>query len=183
MNPENKIFNIPNILSILRLLLVPVFIILFFSDVPNALLWAGFVFFFAGITDIADGYIARKYNMITKLGRILDPLADKLMQISAFVCLAIGGIIPPWVILVLAAKELTLVAGGAIVLKRIKDVPASNIYGKAASLVFYFITIAVIVFPMSDLLKTILLGGGLALSVLALVMYAYGGRKLLRKTK
>ncbi len=180
MNRKNEIFNIPNILSFLRLLLVPVFIVLFFSDIENSLYWAGFVFFFAGVTDIADGYIARKYNMITKLGRIIDPLADKLMQLSAFVCLAIAGIIPHWVISVLVAKELILVAGGALVLKKVKDVPSSNIYGKGASLVFYFITIAVIIFPMSDMLKAILLGGGLFLSILALVMYALSGSRFLR---
>ncbi len=180
MNRKNEVFNIPNTLSFFRLLLVPVFIVLFFSDVPNALYWAGFVFFFAGVTDIADGYIARKYNMITKLGRIIDPLADKLMQISAFICLTVAGIIPPWVILVLVAKELILVAGGALVLKKVKDVPSSNVYGKGASFVFYFITIAVIIFPMSDMLKAILLGGGLLLSILALVMYALSGRRFLR---
>ncbi len=173
--------NIPNTLSFIRLLLVPVFAVVFFSDSPNALLWAGIIFFVAGITDIADGYIARKYNQITKLGRIIDPLADKLMQITAFVCLTIAEIIPVWVILILVAKELILVGGGALVLKKVKDVPPSNKYGKAASLVFYFITIAVIVFDMSDTLKVVLLGGGLALSVLALVIYAYQGRHLLRK--
>ena len=173
--------NIPNALSFLRLLLVPVFAIVFFSDAPNAYNWAGFIFAFAGFTDILDGYIARKYNQITRLGRIIDPLADKLMQVTAFVCLTISDIIPVWVIFILVAKELTLLGGGAIVLKKVKDVPPSNKYGKAASFVFFLLTIAVIVFPMTDLLKALLLGGGLALSILALVMYALSGRKFMKQ--
>ena len=175
--------NIPNALSLLRLLLVPVFAIVFFGDHPSSLYWAGGIYLFAGVTDIVDGYIARKYNQITKLGRILDPLADKLMQITAFVCLAVAGMIPVWVIVILAAKELTLVLGGAIVLKRVKDVPPSNVYGKAASTVFYFITIAVIVFPMSEILKIGLLTGALCLSVLALIMYSYKSKQFLQKKR
>ena len=173
--------NIPNALSVLRLALVPVFALVFFSDAPNAYYWAGFIFFFAGVTDIADGYIARKYNQITRLGRILDPLADKLMQVTAFVCLAIADIIPAWVILILVAKELTLLAGSTVVFNKVKDVPPSNQYGKAASFVFFLITISVIAFPMPDLLKYLLLIGGLLLSILALVMYIRLGRRYIEK--
>jgi len=173
--------NVPNTLSFIRLLLVPVFCYVFFSDIPNALYWAGLIYFVAGITDIIDGYIARKYNQITKLGRIIDPLADKMMQIAAFVCLTIAEIIPVWVILILVAKEAILVGGGALVLKKVKDVPPSNKYGKLASLLFYFITIAVIAFPMSNALKIILLSGGLAMSILALIIYSLQGRSILKK--
>ena len=82
-------------------------------------------------------------------------------QVSAFACLAIGGIIPVWVILILAAKELVQMTGGWLLLRRYHDVPPSNKYGKAASAVFYFVTIAVIVFDMPRILQICLLGGAL----------------------
>lgn len=173
--------NLPNILSFIRLLMVPLFIWLFFSGLP---LWvAGVVFLVAGITDILDGHIARKYGYITKLGRVLDPLADKLMQVSAFVCLAIAGIIPVWVISILAAKELCMLLGGAGMLKKYRDVPPSNKLGKAASMLFYFITLAVIIFDMSGTLQVVLLGGALALSVLAMVIYYFQAKKYAESKK
>lgn len=154
----------------MRLLMVPAFIILFFR--AETLLWAGIVFTLAGVTDILDGAIARKTGNVTKLGRVIDPLADKLMQVSAFTCLAIARIIPAWVILILAAKEFIQLFGGWLLLRHLHDVPPSNIYGKAASAVFYFITIAVIVFDMPHTLQVCLLGGALMLSLAALIVYS-----------
>ncbi len=173
--------NIPNALSLLRLILVPVFAIVFFSGIENAYLIAGFIFLFAGITDVLDGHIARKYNQITRLGRIIDPLADKLMQITAFVCMTIADMIPPWVILILVLKEATMLIGGSVMLKRTKDVPPSNVYGKAASSVFYFVTLLIIAFPIPELIAKIMLICALALSVLALIIYAVRNKHLLKK--
>jgi cardiolipin synthase len=66
--------NIPNILTLFRLFLIPIFILLFFSNIFNYLFYSVLIFLVAGITDILDGYIARKYSLITKLGTVLDPL-------------------------------------------------------------------------------------------------------------
>ena len=85
--------NIPNILSLIRLLLVPVFVLLFFAEKTFA---AAAVFVISGITDVLDGFIARKFGFISNLGKVLDPLADKLTQMSAFVCLYIAKLIPLW---------------------------------------------------------------------------------------
>ena len=161
--------SIPNILSFIRLGLVPLFVWLFFC--VKSLLWAGVVFTAAGMTDVLDGIIARKTGSITRLGRIIDPLADKLMQITAFTCLAIAEIIPAWVILILAAKEFVQLCGGWILLRSFHDVPPSNKFGKAASVVFYFVTISIIIFDMPDTLQITLLCGSLALSILALIAY------------
>ena len=169
MDERARYKDIPNILTVLRLLMVPQFIYLFFR--ADSLLWAGLIFLLAGVTDILDGYFARRLSAVTRLGRVLDPLADKLMQVSAFACLAIARIIPAWVILILAAKELVQLLGGFFVLRLTKDIPSSNKYGKAASAFFYFVTIAVIVFKMPHLLQICLLGGALTLSVAALFVY------------
>ncbi len=173
--------NIPNILSFIRLLMVPVFITLFFR--ADTLWWAGTVYALAGLTDILDGAIARRTGSITRLGRVIDPLADKLMQVSAFACLAIARIIPVWVILILAAKEGVQLLGAWLLLRRFHDVPPSNRYGKTASAVFYFVTIAVIVFDMPHILQVCLLGGALLLSLAALYAYSRVARRYVAEKK
>ena len=97
--------QIPNILSTIRLLMVPLFAWIFFSDIPNNGFWAVAVFIAAGLTDILDGYLARRNNWITDVGKILDPFADKLMQFTAFVCLTIKNRFLLWLVILVAVKE------------------------------------------------------------------------------
>ena len=125
--------NIPNILCIFRMILVPVFVLVFFSDKPYAIAHAAAIYAIAGITDVLDGFIARHFNMITRLGKILDPLADKLMTITVFICITIRGIIPWWVILLIFAKDLLLIIGGIKMYREVSGVFASNVFGKAAT--------------------------------------------------
>ncbi|MEG2137104.1 MAG: CDP-alcohol phosphatidyltransferase family protein, partial [Oscillospiraceae bacterium] len=83
--------NIPNTLSLFRLVLVPVFGVTFFGDSPAARYYAAAIYALAFLTDIADGWIARHFNQVTKLGRILDPLADKLMTFTVIICITVKG--------------------------------------------------------------------------------------------
>ncbi len=132
---------IPNLLTTARLALVPVFayLVLGASNLPLA----AFVFILSGITDVVDGYIARRFHMISNFGKIYDPFVDKLMQITAVVCLALADIIPVWIIAVVLVKELTMIViGGILYLKKI--VVSSNWYGKAATVVFYTIIFVLI---------------------------------------
>ncbi|MBQ4145107.1 MAG: CDP-alcohol phosphatidyltransferase family protein [Clostridia bacterium] len=127
---------IPNILTTVRLALVPVFAYLILAKENFTL--AAIIFVLSGITDIVDGYIARHYNMISNFGKVYDPFVDKLMQLTAVVCLAVAGIIPFWVITVALLKEVTMIIlGGILYLKKI--VVYSHWYGKAATVVFYAI--------------------------------------------
>lgn len=87
--------NLPNILTIFRLTLMPVFILIFFSSNPNNLIYSIGIFLLAGLTDFVDGYIGRKYKLITKTGVVLDSLADKLMLIAVLTCLVIKEYISP----------------------------------------------------------------------------------------
>ena len=107
---ERKVFMIPNILTTLRLFMVPLFAYTLVGlERPIAAL---FIFLLAGVTDVVDGIIARKFNMITKIGKVYDPLADKLMQITAVICLSYVEIIPSWVIWFILFKEGTMILGG-----------------------------------------------------------------------
>ena len=108
--------NIPNMLSVIRICLVPVFILVYFGDSPNSNIGAAIVYAIASLTDILDGRIARKYNITSNLGRILDPLGDKLMTMAVIVCITIDRVIPFWAVTVFLIKECL-----EITLKNIKN--------------------------------------------------------------
>lgn len=139
-----KLKNIPNILSVIRIILVFVFVAVFFA--LESPVWALIVFLTAGATDVVDGYLARRFNWITNLGKILDPLADKLMQCTALVCLCIKGLVPVWFALVFFAKEIATLVTGLLVIKRRSVVVVSKWYGKAAVCLFYLAIFVCIVF-------------------------------------
>ncbi|MCI5898302.1 MAG: CDP-diacylglycerol--glycerol-3-phosphate 3-phosphatidyltransferase [Anaerovoracaceae bacterium] len=94
--------NLPNKLTILRVLLIPVFIVLLMNGYYY---WSGIVFLLASFTDMLDGQIARKYNLITNFGKIMDPLADKLLVTSALICLVELGEIAGWMVIIILARE------------------------------------------------------------------------------
>ena len=135
--------NIPNILSLIRLLLVPVFVLLFFAEKTFA---AAAVFVISGITDVLDGFIARKFGFISNLGKVLDPLADKLTQMSAFVCLYIAKLIPLWMPVVYFLKELATVIGALLVFRKGKVVVKSHVFGKLATVFVFAFVLTVILF-------------------------------------
>ena len=125
-------WNIPNALTMCRLVMIPVFVLLYLNGQPY---WALGVFCLASITDCFDGLLARKLNQITNFGKLFDPLADKLMVISALTCHVITGVFPWPVLAIIAAKELVMVIGSAILLNK-GHVAYSNIFGKVATVVF-----------------------------------------------
>ena len=98
--------NIPNILSLARIILTPLFIILLFADFKMAKVFALLVFAIAAITDAYDGYLARKYNQITPEGKFLDPLADKILVLSAFISFAFINIIDFWMVGLIIFRDL-----------------------------------------------------------------------------
>jgi cardiolipin synthase len=128
--------NVPNLLSLFRLFLIPVFVFIFFSEVPNSLLYSIYIFLIAGFTDILDGYIARKYNLITKWGVVLDPLADKLMLTTVLTCLVIADLAPLWVLIIITAKELFMIIAGTLLYRSNSSIPA-NSFGKISTCLFY----------------------------------------------
>ena len=125
--------HVPNALTIIRFLLIPVIVISIF----NGDYIIAFIFFtISGITDIADGCIARKFNLISNFGKLMDPLADKLTQISTIASLTIIDIIPIWILAVVLLKELIMIAGASFLYG--KDVVVySKWYGKLATVLFY----------------------------------------------
>lgn len=163
--------NIPNFLTMIRFFMIPAFILVFFSSIENNILIATYIFILAGITDVLDGYIARKYNLITKAGTVLDPLADKLMQITVLLSFTIAGFLPVWVIVVVGLKELMMIIGGLILyfFEHETVIPA-NKYGKIATLSFY-VAILSVAFKVPTMLSYFLIILAVALTIFAFINY------------
>ncbi len=149
---------IPNYLSFLRLLLVPVYLWLFFSiPAPLGTRLAAAVLILCAATDALDGHLARKNGWITDLGKLLDPLADKLASTAALVALSIQGLLPWWITSLAIFKEGVMILGAAFILGKKKIVVASVWYGKLATVLFYVTVLALHFFPMMpEALKTAL---------------------------
>ena len=167
--------NLPNLLSIVRMCLVPVFIAVFFSELPHAHSFAAIIYAVAGITDVLDGIIARKFNLITKLGKILDPLADKMMTITVFICITFVGLIPWWSIALIFAKDFLLVLGGVKLYREMSAVFKSNILGKIATVFLVTGGCAILLFEnfLPVTAKTIFAAIAVLLSFMAFFSYLY----------
>ena len=144
--------TVPNLLSALRIVMVPIMAVLFVKGHP---IWAVFVLFLSGLSDFVDGKIARRFNQISDLGKILDPLADKLTQITVAVLLyfffrsAEGS--PEmrafsWVFLLFVGKELLMVVGSVVLLTMGLRPGAAEIYGKVATFIYYLVMLFIIAF-------------------------------------
>ena len=140
--------HIPNILTIFRIVLIP-FIVL--SIVNNQFSLAIVLFTISSISDILDGVIARKFDFISDFGKLMDPVADKLTQVSIVCTLAIKGVIPIWIFIVLILKELIMMLGGLYLYKREDIVVYSKWYGKCTTVLIYLAVISsflIEVFPV-----------------------------------
>jgi len=164
----------PNILSAFRIALVPVFWIAYMTDHAGIKQWAVVVYALAAFTDFLDGFIARKFQLVTKLGKILDPAGDKLMQASALACIAIDGIIPGWAVVAVVVKEALMGVGGIIVYRTKTEMPPSNILGKAATVVFIAVCLALMIFTVPQSIAQ-----GIIAAAIALMFMAFGSYLLL----
>lgn len=163
---QDKILNVPNILTMVRILLLPVVVWRFLvGDSTGALL----AYLAAMLTDAVDGFIARKFDQVTALGKLLDPIADKLSLLTLLSLFVMDGQIPLWVLGLILVKEAALIIGGAVALKRGIVVYALPI-GKVTTVAF----IASIVARFLELrtLADVLLGISVLLAMVALVWYA-----------
>lgn len=131
---SNKIFTLPNLISFIRLLMIPVFLVLLFNDQNLA---ATLLFAIAASTDWIDGQVARKTHQVSRLGQLLDPAVDRLLMIAGVVGLFLIGRLPLWIILFVVIRDLILLGGGAYFLKRYQ-VRVDVIYlGKVATTMLY----------------------------------------------
>lgn len=153
--------TIPNLLSVIRILIIPAFAYFFMTGEP---VWAIVMLALSGISDFLDGKIARKFNQVSALGKVLDPVADKLTQITLAVLLFISFNKATdatlkafsWIFLVFIVKELIMVVFGGIMLLLDLRPSAAEIFGKVATFAFYAIMLVIVAFgPEVGLLKDV----------------------------
>ena len=167
--------NLPNKLTVLRMVLVPFFVAtLLLSQNNESLKWVALVLFVvASLTDFADGYIARKYNLITNFGKFMDPLADKILTISGMICLIELGRIPSW------AREF-IISGFRLVAAENGVVIAANYWGKLkTNFQMAMIILMIMNIPQLQLLTNIVMWIALALTLISLWTYIMANKQVL----
>ncbi len=175
-----NMWTIPNVLTMLRLVIVPFFVWAYLAGAR----WVALALFCAAsLTDCLDGYLARKLNQITDFGKLMDPLADKLLVLTTLVLHTVTGIFPPAPVWIMAVKELLMVCGGAVMLKK-GVVVHSNLWGKTATV--FFVAALILGFFHAELAAAgvpadiWLLWVSVALSPCALMSYAIESWKQLK---
>jgi cardiolipin synthase len=129
--------NIPNALTVFRIALIPLYLYIFFSPFPYHIEIAFSVLILAGITDVVDGYIARKYKQVTTFGSMMDPLADKLMMMAVIASLFLTERISVWAALFFFVRDLAMIAFSAFFHFRGKKTVPANAFGKLTTVLFY----------------------------------------------
>ncbi len=153
--------NLPNKLTVFRVILVIPFVALMLSGYD---LWAVAVFIIASLTDLLDGKIARKYNLITDFGKFMDPLADKLLVCAAMICLVEMGRLPAWMVIVIISREF-IISGFRLVASDNGVVIAASYWGKFKT-TFQMLMIIVLILNLGGVFDTI----GLVLTWIALIL-------------
>ena len=145
---KSELLALPNILCYIRLLLIPLFMILYLKAETNKeYYYTGFVVLVASFTDFLDGFIARKFNMITEFGKLLDPLADKLMQAALILVLILKIDYMYLLALVFIIKEIIMTIAAYVFVKKGKKLDGSKWFGKVSTTVFYITMLILIIFP------------------------------------
>lgn len=172
---ENKILTIPNLLSLFRLILIP-FIIWLYSFRKEYYI-AGALLILSGLTDLADGYIARHFNAISNIGKILDPIADKLTQAAMLFCLVTRFPLMAAPFGFLVIKELFIGTTGLLMIRKTHKVVGADFHGKVATTLLYAMMILHIFWV--DIPSTVsAITVGICLISMAFTLLVYGSRNL-----
>ena len=179
--------NLPNKLTIFRVVLIPFFV--FFLLYPGFEGYGNYIatviFIGASLTDFADGKIARKYNLVTNFGKFMDPLADKLLVCAAMICLIETGQLASWIVIVIISREF-IISGFRLVASDNGVVIAANYWGKFKT-TFQMLMIIVLVLdinhPVFDLLGVVLTYIALLLTIISLVDYGWKNKDVLKEQK
>ena len=181
--------NLPNKLTILRVILIPFFVFFlispFFDGYGNYIALA--IFIIASLTDLLDGKIARKYNLVTDFGKFMDPLADKLLVCAAMICLIETGQLAAWIVIVIISREF-IISGFRLVASDNGIVIAASYWGKFKT-TFQMLMVIVIIFNINlqlgwlNILGTLLIYVSLVLTVVSLIDYIAKNKDVLKDQK
>ena len=178
--------NLPNKLTILRVILIPFFLVFLMVDgIPGGKWISLVIFIVASLTDMLDGKIARKYNLITNFGKFMDPLADKLLVCSAMIAMIDLGRIPCWVVIIIIAREF-IISGFRLVASDNGVVIAAGWWGKIKTVVQMIMIIVLICDfggKVVGIIENVLIYAALALTIISLVDYLVKNKDVLADQK
>ncbi len=176
--------NLPNKLTMFRVILIPFFVVFLLVDITSVDKWIALaIFIVASLTDMLDGKIARKYNLVTNFGKFMDPLADKLLVCSALICLVELERIPAWMVIVIIAREF-IISGFRLVASDNGVVIAASYWGKFKT-TFQIIMICLMIADLEalQLLTMIVTWVAVILTVVSLVDYLVKNKDVMKDTK
>lgn len=178
--------NLPNKLTILRVIMIPFFVLFLMMDGGTNSTYryiAAAIFIVASLTDLLDGNIARKYNLVTNFGKFMDPLADKLLVCSALICLIELGQLPAWMVIIIISREF-IISGFRLVASDNGVVIAASYWGKFKT-TFQMVAVVLLIFniPALSMVTTAVVWIAVALTVISLVDYIAKNSKVLREGK
>ena len=166
--------NVPNVLTLVRILLVPVLVVALLDETPNGDLFAAIVFAIASLTDFVDGWIARSRNAVTTFGKLMDPVADKLLIIAALFSLVSLDRLAPWIAMVIVAREFAV--SGLRMIAASTEVIAANRLGKLKTLSQMVAILALMLNTHHDAVNDVLVGIAVVLTLASAVQYFYAAR-------
>ena len=178
---NNQYLTIPNLLSLVRLLMIPLFVWLYIKGHEG---WTAAVLVLSGLTDVVDGYIARHFGQISDLGKVLDPIADKLTQAAMLLCLMSRHpmMVVPFVLL--AIKEIFAAISGLIVIRRTGAVPGAEWHGKLTTMMLYGMMIVHVIWQdIPTWASNVFNGGCIIMMIVSLTLYARRNIRAIRSAE
>ena len=177
--------NLPNKLTIFRVILIPFFVVFLLLDPSNQTYRyiADAIFIIASLTDMLDGKIARKYNLVTNFGKFMDPLGDKLLVSAAMICLIATGQLAAWIVIVIISREF-IISGFRLIASDNGIVIAASYWGKFKTvfqMLMIIVLIANIQMPFFTVLGTILIYVALVLTIVSLIDYIVKNKDVLKE--
>ena len=178
--------NLPNKITVFRILMIPSFVAcMLIKEIPYHEIIAGVIFIIAALSDLVDGKIARRFNLVTNFGKFMDPLADKLLVQSALLCFVANGLLPAWIAIVIMSREF-IISGFRLVAADKGIVIAAGYLGKLKT-VFQMVMSVMLIFHFSHPVwlatEQIFIWGSLILTIVSLIDYFIKNKDVLKETK
>lgn len=173
--------NVPNTLTVLRVIMIPFFVLFMLGDITSVDKYIALgIFIAASLTDTLDGYLARKNNQVTNFGKFMDPLADKLLVCAAMICLMDLDRLPSWIVIIIISREF-IISGFRLIAAENGVVIAANYWGKfkTASQMVMIILLLADLGGVFDTLAQIFIWISLALTVISLITYIWQNKSVL----
>lgn len=178
--------NLPNKITVFRILMIPFFVAcMLIKEIPYHEIIAGVIFIIAALSDLVDGKIARRFNLVTNFGKFMDPLADKLLVQSALLCFVANGLLPAWIAIVIMSREF-IISGFRLVAADKGIVIAAGYLGKLKT-VFQMVMSVMLIFHFSHpvwlVTEQIFIWGSLILTIVSLIDYFIKNKDVLKEIK